>query len=577
MRQPSVLAIDCGASRVCAAVFSATGEGIPVLERIFVEPLEYDVADDLQWVKSVGSALRRIGTVQRLRGHRISLVVPGHLTLTKYIKVPHVDEAKRARIVQFEAKQNIPYALEDVVWDYQVVHDDGIDFEIALCAIKHDLMTALLAECREAGFEPEVIEPSCMAQVNAFRFSLPEFREGTLLINIGARSSNLVFLREDRYFIRNVTLAGGALTQSIADELGVSVAESERVKLDVIRGLGRSALPDDQVRAFETARQGFVSRLALEITRSIANYRRQTGAESPARILLTGAGSGVPEVGTLLGERLKTSVETYDPLRGVQFGTGAVEGEIKAKAHLVGEAVGAALRLYDRGLARFDLLPDSVRKARVFRRRQPFYLASAALVVAALAIPVLVDSVVLGSYRERLASLDAQAQPLRRYAAQIGETGERIDHIREQIDGIKGLVETKSNWITLFTDLQARLSRVEDVWLERLEVLRPQGQSAQTSALAGSLFGGLAARAQAGENAAEASAPLRLMLAGRLLDKNNPMSKVSPESQNRVTTLLASFVESEFIVRLEGERFDNSQPGILKFEFILVVDPERPL
>ncbi|HEX9785904.1 MAG TPA: pilus assembly protein PilM [Opitutaceae bacterium] len=577
MRSTPVLAIDCGASRVCAAAFTATNEGIPVLDRIFVEPLEYDTADDLQWVKTIGDAIRRIGTVLRLKRNRISLIVPGHLTLTKYIKVPHVDDAKRARIIQFEAKQNIPYALEEVVWDYQIVHDDGIDFEVALCAIKLEIIRALLAECRAAGFEPEVIEPSCMAQVNAFRFCLPEARQSTLLINIGARSSNLVFLREDRYLIRNITLAGTSVSQAMADELAQGISEAERAKLEIVRGGGKTTLPESNLLAFDNARQSFVTRLAHEITRSIANYRRQTGAENPTRVLLTGAAAGVPELASMLGEKLRIGVELYQPLRGVPFGSGAVEGEIVAQAHLLGETVGAALRLYDRGLALFDLLPEAVRKSRAFRRQEPFYLASAALVIGALAIPILVNTAVLASYREKLANLDAQATPLRRYSAEIAQTQERIERIRNQIEGIKGLVETKSNWITFFTDLQSRLMRVEDVWLEKLQVLRPQGPGGQTSALAGSLFAGLAAQNAEKAAAAAATAPLRLTLSGRLLDKNNPLSKVSQESQNRVTTLLTSFVESKFIVKLENERFDNSQPGILKFEFILVVDPQRPL
>ncbi|MGH8020141.1 MAG: pilus assembly protein PilM, partial [Opitutaceae bacterium] len=328
------------------------------------------------------------------------------------------------------------------------------------------------------------------------------------------------------------------------------------------------------VRAFDNARSTFVSRLSLEITRSIANYRRQTGAETPARVLLTGGGAGVPELAPMLAERLKIGVEMYEPLRGVSFGSGAVEGEIEAQAHLLSETIGAALRLCDHGLARFDLLPEAVRHARAFRHQQPYYMAAAALVIGACAVPVLVNYAVLGSYREKLAALDAQALPLRRFSVEIGETRERIERTRNQIDGIQGLVETKSNWILFFTDLQSRLMRVEDVWLEKLEVLRPQDAAGRTSALAGSLFAGLAA-----QNAKEAAAstPLRLTLSGRLLDKNNPLSKVSQESQNRVTTLLTSFVESQFIVRLENERFDNSQPGILKFEFVLVVDPERPL
>jgi type IV pilus assembly protein PilM len=572
MRFPPVLAIDCGASRVSAAAFTATTEGVPVLHRVFVEPLEYDSSDDRQWAHAVGDAIREIGARSGLRGP-VVLLLPGHLTLTKYLRVPHVDETKRRKIIDFEARQNIPYPLDEVVWDHQVVSDDGVDFEIALCAVKLDVIDALLAECREIGFEPEVIEPSCMAQVNAFRFCSREARQSTLLINIGARSSNLVFLHEDRYFIRTVTFAGAALTQSISDESGQTIAESERLKQEIAHRGGAGVSPEIMA-TFDRARQAFVTRLALEVTRSVANYRRQSGVETPTHVFLTGGGSQVPELPAMLAEKLRVPVEYYDPLRRIQFGPGAIEGEFRAQAHVVGESVGVALRAYAQGLTRFNLLPARILRARTFRRRQPFLVGSAALLAGACAIPVLMSSVSAGAFREKVATLDVQLQPLRRYSNEIRRTRGEIETIQQQIAGIKGLVETKSNWISFFTDLQERLVKVEDVWLENLEVLRPQGAQARGSALADSLFGRLTSPQGATPGQAQS---LRLRLTGRLLDKNNPLSKVSPESQVRVKTLLNSFVESGFIVALENERFDNSQAGILKFDFILVVDPQRPL
>jgi type IV pilus assembly protein PilM len=96
--------------------------------------------------------------------------------------------------------------------------------------------------------------------------------------------------------------------------------------------------------------------------------------------------------------------------------------------------------------------------------------------------------------------------------------------------------------------LQERLGRVEDVWLEKLQV----------------------APGAAGTS-------LRLLVSGRMLDKANPLSKVSPETFSRVKTLLASVVDSPFVGAVEAARFDNSQPGILKFDFVLVTNPQRPL
>lgn len=575
VRFPPVLAIDCGASRVSATMFGATTDGVPIVRTVLVEPLEADASDDLQWARAVGDAIRKIVTQRRARGP-VTLIVPGHLTLTKFIRVPHVDEARREKIIQFEARQNIPYPLEEVVWDYEIVYDDGVDFEVALCAIKLDIVRSLLAECREAGIEPAVIEPSCMAQVNALRFCFPQARQSTLLINIGARSSNLLFFREDRFFVRNITLGGGTVSQGIADELGTGLAEGERLKLELgARGAGAATASPAVSAAYDNARQAFASRLALEVTRSIANFRRQSGGEAPVAVHLTGAASQLPELGALLAEKLKLPVLPYEPLRGVPIDPRAVEGEIRAAGHLIGESVGSALRVFDQGLATVNLLPPDVLEARAFRRRQPFLLGALAFAAGSLAIGLLVGGVTIAAFREKIATLDDQARPLRRYSGEIQRTRAEVEKLRQEIAGIKGLVDTKANWISFFSDLQERLVKVEDVWLDKVQVIRPQTQ-VQTSVLAGTLFAQLAPK-PAPQPAGNEPHMLRLNLTGRLLDKNNPLSKVSLESQNRVKTLLTSFVESDFILSIENERFDTSQPGILKFDFILVIDPKRPL
>ena len=112
------------------------------------------------------------------------------------------------------------------------------------------------------------------------------------------------------------------------------------------------------------------------------------------------------------------------------------------------------------------------------------------------------------------------------------------------------------------------------MWLEKLQVLRPAAGEVVATSGAG-LFGGEAAT---GANSAPATASvLRLNLSGRLLDRANPVSRVSQESLNRVRSLLASFADSQFIASVEKETFNTNQPGILSFDFILVVDPKKPL
>jgi type IV pilus assembly protein PilM len=165
---------------------------------------------------------------------------------------------------------------------------------------------------------------------------------------------------------------------------------------------------------------------------------------------------------------------------------------------------------------------------------------------------------------EQSAQLEAKILPLRELKAVQTADLQRIDSIRAQITAIQSLVGSKSNWINFFTDLQQRLVKVEDVWLEKLQVLRPSTDD-------------VAATAE-GEVGVVAAAPvLRLQLSGRLLDTANPLSRVSGESFERVKSLLKSFGESQFISSVEKEKFNPTQPGILSFDFILVVDPKKPL
>src|SRR5690606_29007867 len=136
-------------------------------------------------------------------------------------------------------------------------------------------------------------------------------------------------------------------------------------------------------------------------TRSIANYRRQSNVEPPSRVLLTGLGAQMPQLAGLLAEKLKIPVEAYEPLRGVPFASGSVEGEFRNGAHMVGEAVGSALRLNQRGLANFNLLPAHVLRARSFRRREPYLISAAAMLVASLLVPIMVFWVTRENYLEK--------------------------------------------------------------------------------------------------------------------------------------------------------------------------------
>lgn len=569
MSSPRVFAVDSGAGHVACGVFTPAKNGRLVLEQFALESFNPDASLETQWTELVAQSLAAADKRAGASGSAV-LSVPGHLTLTKFVKTPAVDKAKREKVIQFEAQQNIPYPLPEVVWDYQTISDDSLDLEVMLAAVKLDVVESLCYSVREAGVSPTAVLPATIALYRSFKYNYPDVSGTSLVVNIGARSTNLLFIDGDRFFIRTIALAGNSVTQSIADELKQEFSHAESLKLQVLGGTSDLPPASPARTTVANAAQSFIGRLHMEITRSTVNYRRQSGAEQPTAIYITGGGSVVPDLIKTLADKLKTRVEPFDSLRNVEVAPSASAArEYSAVlADLVGLAVGTAV-----GEKPFTLLPPAIEKARAFRKQQPFYIGAAALLALALAFPAVYFHQRATAASAQAAELETRLQPLRVLKEGNVRNLGKIEELKKEITAIQGLVESKSNWINFFSDLQERLVKVEDVWLEKLQVLRPAAGET-TARSSGGAFG----RSPVASTTTTQSAPvLRLNLSGRLLDRANPQSKVSPESLERVQSLLASFADSQFISSKEKENFNTNQPGILSFDFILVVDPKKPL
>lgn len=562
MRSPRVLALDLGASHAALGQFGVSATGRLVLQRFTSEPQDSDPAHEARWNEHTAQALGVIAAREKLSG-ACALVVPGHLALTKFVKTPALDPAKRSQSLAFEASQHIPYPLAEVVWDHLVIADDGFDLEVMFAAAKFDALAGLCAAADAAGFAPEHATPSGLALRAAFRYSYPDAPASALVINVGARSTTLLFLDGDRFYIRTFPMAGNTVTVAVGEELQIDFAAADALKISVLSG--RSELNDASPAraAVQRAAAGFVGRLHLEVNRSIINHRRQTGAPQPAVVYVTGGGSLIAELPATLSERLKLPVERYDVLRGVEVSADARAAGAESLAPLLADLVGLAVPLVKPG-AEVTLLPPAITAALAFRKRQPLYLAAAALAAAALLPPILYFHARIGRAAALVARTEEQLRPLRSVEARNNQSLAQIEEAKKQIAGLEGLVATKANWLDFLGDTQARLAKVGDVWLERIQIVQPPPVDP--------------AAPPPVEGAATAPAPaLRLTLTGRLLDVANPVSNVSPESFDRVKKLIAGFTGSPFITAVENERFDNTQPGLLRFDFTLVVNARRPL
>lgn len=558
MSSSKQLIINCGASRVTAAIAEATSGGLE-FEKLVTIPLDYDFSDDDSWLGAVRSALHELSHQHHFSG-KATVIIPGSQVLTKTIRIPHVEQSKRAQILAFEAQQNIPYPLHEVVWDSQVVGDDGVETEVLIIACKSNTINEICSSVSAAGFKPVCISAATILEYNTIQFSQPELADDALVVNVGARTTNLIFKSADGFFARNIQLGGNTLTQNIADSLGKSFSHAEDVKQKFFTGDLDYTDEDSGAKLLRGSADAFIRRMGQEITRSIVNYRRQKNAPAPARILLTGRGSLLRGLSEQLATSQKIPVEIFDPLSNVTLGE-KVTADTSDLQLEIGEIVGQACRELVANGAGVNLLPDEVQAELAFKAKKPLLLAAAVCLALAPWPAFLVFKDQVANYKDQARALQAQAGPLQARQSAIAEAEEKARAVSDSIELVEGLVNSKANWIQFFATLQESLTQVEDVWLDDLEVVRA-------------------------ESAGEDARIFDITLRGQMLVRESAkQTEITEELQavltRRIKLLQSSFESSEFIKasRPPSINFENLQRGlyVLPFRITLEADASKTL
>ena len=544
MSSKNKLIINCGASHVSAAEFSVSS-GRLVLESFQVQELNYDYSFQENWLSALTFALKTM----KVSG-KATIIAPSMLLLTKTIKIPHVEPDRRAEVIAFEAEKNIPYPIADVAWDYQIISDDGVETEIFLTSMKSSAADEFCAALTSVGVVPTSIEASSILDYNTWKYCGLE--NDVIILNVGAKFSNMLVAREDGMFVRSIPVGGNALTQHIADSIGRNFETSEELKRRFFSSPEHSG--NSGAEHFTTAAKSVMQRIGIELKRSILNYRRTGRVATPKKIYLTGRASLLSGFAEYLAEDQKMSVEYLDSLSNVSVSPKVNQALLTDSSSQVSELLGEAVRMLMPDAMGVNLLPRHIVEETDFARKRPLMLLSAVILAAAVVPPFLYISKALFSEKDYSAKFIEATPELQERYAQLQENEKVVKSYTEKIAGLEGLAKSKSNWINLFIDLEARLMEQKDVWLDNLRVVRTgEGKNQKYN----------------------------LELTGRLLirefNPDDPTAYDPNKAVERINKLLASFTSSSFIKKFENVRTDPSTPRILKFDFTLVVNPDKPI
>lgn len=542
--------VEIGAAHVAAGRFESSGESAELVQLAHRDLPVSEATDDLE-VAGLEAALRELIAELAIRGD-VLLVVPGHLALTKMVRVPAVAETQRPKLIEFEVRQGIPFDLDQVYWSH---HEQGIhagEVEVMVVAAKKLGLDRLLVAAKSAG-----LRVSSIVAAGPTLLAAQEVVEaGAALISVGARATHLVFQDGQRTHLRTLTLAGNSVSQEIANSLTQSLADAEQLKVGVLSGQITLPAATPAGAAVKAAVEGFGARLRLEFDRTVVTQVRPAGITLPATLHVAGGGARLPGLAEALRSTNSPAVQLWELPTGLAVNGAAADVIARVGIERFADLVGAFRRATPGGGVELDLAPRGMREARAAKRQRPRWLAAAALLVLAAYLP--------GWHYQRLASARSEAADTMRQAvvpvqvlrdrttAHLAE----LDRLRESAAVWEARRQSQHAWEALLADLQGSLSTTGDVWLERMQVL-------PLEALPG--------------DAGEDRARINLRISGRLLDRENPLSRVSQNAYERVTSLLESFLESPRITDIEGERFDASEPGMLRFDFTLVINPRSGL
>ena len=469
MSQKKATIVNLAASNVSVSQFSAAA-GTLVLEQFYAEEIAPGLTGDEEWLNAAIAALANLVNQHGLKG-RVTVIAPAFLLLQKPLKVAQVEKAKQAQIVAFEAQNAIPYPLNEVIWDSQLMASDGVEAEVLLFALRTEVATRIANLVTSTGLRAMSIQAAPLLDSQAFRLGGGSAAEEVLIVNVGARSTTLSFVGPSGVNIQTATNMGGnLLTQGISDNTGQPFATSEAIKVGYFSGVLQLAESDPQVAVLQANAQTFIRRLAQDINRRLINVRRGANGRQPARILITGRGSQVPGLAEQLCETLRLGVEPFDPSSVITPGEGITADQLQRAKHQITEVIGEAARLVLAQPSGVNLIPRDIAAQQAFDARKPRLLAAAALAAAAhfcvwlaLASSEGWNNLQIDEVRKRqdeLAGRRADIEESRKQATELAAKCKELEHV----------ILNRSNWPAFLGDLQSRVGTCKNTWVEEMHV-----------------------------------------------------------------------------------------------------------
>lgn len=333
----------------------------------------------------IKAAIEKFVSRNDWRGDSFVIGVPGQQTFSRFCKLPPVDEKKIPDIVRFEASQQIPFDMDDVVWDYEVFRAEGSpDVEVGIFAMRKDLVRKHIEYFTSHGINPSIIQALPSALYNFCRFDGQggsEQGKATVIIDVGAQKTDLIIVEPNSAWSRNIPLGGNNFTEALVKAFKLSFAKAESLK--------RTAATSKYARQIFQAMRPVFAELVAEVQRSLGFYSSTHREIELHKVLACGNAFRLPGLQKYLENNLTIpgGVFKLDKFAKLVPSQTANAPQFTENLLSFGPAYGLAIQGLGQAKISANLLPPDLARVALWKQKQPYFVAAAASLLLAAALP----------------------------------------------------------------------------------------------------------------------------------------------------------------------------------------------
>ena len=350
-------------------------------------------AEEETKITELQRALASVMEKNKFKAKKLYLSISGQSVFTRFVKIPMSMQSKKqkiAQLIKYEAKQNIPFPIEEVTWDYQTIHgfeDHSDEISVMFAVIKTDIINDLVNTFEKKGFETVLVGTSPTASYNCMCASKINEEALSALVNIGGRCTNIVFIDKGKFFARVIPLGGHSITQQISQEMGISFAEAEELKrkegcIPLNTNYGEEE--NEKTKLISQIIRSVMTRIYGEIVRSINVYKSQQPENNVSKIYLAGGSSIFNNTDRFLAEKFGLQVEYLNAFKLVSLSKNVNRKKLADVAHTFPELLGLAVNSITACPIEISLLPIPVQKQHIIKEKTPYFFAIVIIIITCL-------------------------------------------------------------------------------------------------------------------------------------------------------------------------------------------------